>query len=103
MMNKRKTLCALGMPTFCGATLGVFLTAADEQSIQSSGSPAADRISLKELMAHGPGKNRHVELRDFYFGKQYIYTTKLVQFNEVYVPMFPSGEPEAASDLQFLF
>jgi hypothetical protein len=103
MMNKRKTLCALGMLTFCDATLGVFIIAADEQSIRSSGSPAPDRISLKELMAHGPGKNRHVELTDFYFSKQHIYTTKLVQFNEVYVPMFPRGEPETASDLQFLF
>jgi hypothetical protein len=44
----------------------------------------------------------HTELTDFYFGKQYIYATKMVQFNEVYVPMFPSDEPESGSNLKFV-
>jgi hypothetical protein len=39
---------------------------------------------------------------DFYFGKQYIYAAKLVQFRDVYVPVFPNGEPENASNLQIL-
>jgi hypothetical protein len=41
-------------------------------------------------------------LADFYIGKQYIYAAKLVEFREVYLPIFPNGQPENASNLHVL-
>jgi hypothetical protein len=41
-------------------------------------------------------------LSGFYFGKQYIYTAKVIQFQDVYISIFPSGKAEDASNLQFL-
>jgi hypothetical protein len=100
MTRKKKTaLYALAVLALLGCSLVMFIIAADEQSVISSGMPAADRIRLQDLITQGPGKNKHVELVDFYFGKRFIYTTELVQFNEVYVPVFPSGQPESASNL----
>jgi hypothetical protein len=55
----------------CGLT--VFILAADEQSIISSGLPGANKISLQELITQGSGRNKHVELANFYFGKT-LYT-----------------------------
>jgi len=100
--KKKRTVLALGMLIFFGAALLMFIIAANEQSILSSGLPAADRISLQELIKRGPGSNKHIELADFYFGRQYIYTAKLVQFKDVYLPVFPKGEPENGSSLRVL-
>jgi len=80
----------------------LFVLAADEQSVLASGSPAADSVRLQDLITKGPGKNKHVELRDFYIGRQYIYTANLVQFKEVYLPLFPKGQPEDGSNLHLL-
>src|SRR5262249_51816551 len=55
-----------------------------------------------DLITKAPSKNKHVQLMDFYIGKQYIYATKMVQFKEVYLPLFPNGEPENASNLHML-
>jgi hypothetical protein len=85
-----------------GCSLMMFIMAADEQSVISSGLPLADRIRLQDLIVHGLGKNKHVELQDFYFGKQFIFTTQLVNFNEVYLPVFPAGQPETAGNLKIL-
>ena len=101
-MKKKKAFYALAVMTFLGASLALFIVAADEQSIISTGLPAAQRISFHDLITQGFGKNKHIELADFYFGKQYIYATKLVQFNDVYLPVFADGEPENASNLRIL-
>ena len=101
-MKKKKALYALGVLIFLGASLALFIIAADQQSIISSGQPAAQRISLHDLITQGVGQNKHVELAGFYFGKQYIYATKLVQFQDVYLPVFADGEPENASNLRIL-
>jgi len=100
--KKKKALYALAMLVLLGCGVIMFIVAADEQSVISSGLPAADRIRLQDLVTQGPGKYKHVELVDFYFGKRFIYTTELVQFNEVYLPVFPSGQSESASNLQAL-
>jgi len=39
---------------------------------------------------------------DFYFGKNFIYAAKFVQFRDVYVPVFPDGAPENGANLQVL-
>jgi hypothetical protein len=101
-MNKKKAIYALGMLVFLGCASLLLILAADEQRVMSSGSPASDRIALSDLIAHGPGTNRHIELADFYFGKQYIYSAKLVQFKDVYVPVFAKGQPESGSNLRLL-
>jgi hypothetical protein len=101
-VKKKKALYALGVLIFLGASLALFIIAADEQSIISSGQPSAQRISLRDLITQGVGQNKHVELAGFYFGKQYIYATKLVQFQDVYLPVFADGEPENASNLRIL-
>jgi hypothetical protein len=101
-VKKKKAFYALAVMIFLGASLSLFIIAADEQSIISNGLPAAQRISLHDLFTQGFGKNKHIELVDFYFGKQYIYATKLVQFNDVYLPVFADGEPENASNLRVL-
>ena len=101
-MKKKKAFYALAVMILLGAGLVLFIVAAEEQSVISSGLPAADRIRLQDLITQGSGKNKHVELVDFYFGKQYIYAAKMVQFRDVYVPVFPNGEPENASNLQIL-
>ncbi len=87
---------------FFGSALMVFIIAADEQSVISSGVSAPDRIRLQDLVARGSGNNKHIALSDFYFGRQYIYATKLVQFEEVYVPIFPEGQPENGANLRIL-
>ena len=92
-------LAAIGLSS---GALMAFVFAATEQSVISSGLPEANRISLKELVAQGPGNNKHIELVDFYFGKTFIYATELIQFNEVYVPVFARGEPETGANLRFL-
>jgi hypothetical protein len=101
--TKLKAFYALMMlMCFCCGLL-FFVVAADEQSVLSNGQPEPNKISLQELIAHGPGPNRHIELTDFYFGTHYVYTTKLVQFKEVYVPIFAKGQAEDASNLHLLF
>ena len=100
--TKLKGLYALAMLMCFGAGLLVFILAADEQSIVSGGQPDANTISLPNLIAQGPGTNTHVALTDFSFGKHYVFTTQLVQFNEVYVPMFPKGQPEDPRNLHLL-
>jgi hypothetical protein len=101
-VKKKKALYALAVLIFLGAGLALFIVAADEQAIISSGQPAAQRISLHNFITQGFGRNKHIELADFYFGKQYIYATKLVQFQDVYLPVFSDGEPENASNLRIL-
>ena len=101
-MKKKKALYALAVMIFLGASLALFIVAADEQSITSSGLPAAQRISLHNFITQGFGRNKHIELADFYFGEQYLYATKLVQFQDVYLPVFAVGEPENASNLRIL-
>ena len=101
-MKKKEAIYALAVMIFLGAGLALFIIAADEQSVISSGAPAAEKIRLQELVTRGSGKNNHVELADFYFGKQYIYTAKLLQFRDVYVPVFPNGQPENGSNLKVL-
>ena len=101
-VKKKKALYALGVMIFLGASLALFIVAMDEQSVISSGLSTAEKIRLQDLITKGSNKNKHVELLDFYFGKQYIYATKLVQFKEVYLPVFPRGQAETASNLQLL-
>jgi hypothetical protein len=101
-VKKKKAFYALGVMIFLGASLALFIVAADEQSVSSSGLTTAKKIRLQDLIARDSDKNKHVELLDFYFGKQYIYATKLVQFRDVYLPVFPNGQPETASNLQLL-
>jgi len=101
-VKKKKALYALAVLIFLGASLALFTVAADEQSIISSGLPAAQRIRLHDFITQGFGSNKHIELADFYFGKQYIYATKLVQFQDVYLPVFADGEAENASNLRIL-
>ena len=100
--NKQKAVYALAMLGLFGSALLVFILAADEQSVISSGSPAANRISLRDLAARGPGTNKHIELVDFYCAKTFVYTTELIQFNEVYIPVFARGEPEDGANLRIL-
>jgi hypothetical protein len=100
--EKTKALYALAMLGLFGCGLTMFILAADQQSIISGGLPAADKISLQKLIAQGYSRNKHVELAGFYFGKTFIYTTELVQFNEVYVPMFANGQPEDGRNLHLL-
>jgi hypothetical protein len=92
--TKQKAVYALAMLGLFGTALMVFIFAANEQSVITSGLPAAHRISLQDLVAGGAGTNKHIELVDFYCGKSFVYTTELIQFNEVYVPVFARGEPE---------
>jgi hypothetical protein len=101
-MNRKKAVYGFAMFLFASASLGSFILAASEQSLLSIGSPAAARIGLQELIAQGPGKNKHVELTGFYFGKHYVYTAQAVQFKDVYVPVFPTDKPEEAGNLQIL-
>ena len=101
-MKEKKAFYALGVMISLGASLALFIVAADEQSVISSGLTAAEKIRLQDLIARDSDKNKHVELLDFHFGKQYIYTTKLLQFRDVYLPVFPSGRPKTASNLQLL-
>lgn len=100
--KKLKAIYGFAMLMFFGSGLMVFVMAADEQSIVSGGQPEANTISLQNFMAQGPGANRHLALTDFFFGKQYVFTTQLVQFNEVYLPMFPKGRAEDAQNLRLL-
>ena len=102
LVKKKKAFCALGAMIFFGASLLVFILAIDEQSVISNGSAAAEKIRLQDLTARNSKANQHVELLDFYFGKQYIFATKMVQFRDVYLPVFPNGQPETASNLQLL-
>ena len=100
--NRKRALYALGMLMFFGIGLLTFTIAANEQSVLGSGRPEADRISLQDLMTRGNPGNKHIELADYYFGKQFIYTAKLIQFQDVYVPVFVKGQPEDGAHLQVL-
>jgi hypothetical protein len=100
--KKKKALYALAMLGLFGCGLGGFIIAANEQSIISDGLPAAHEISLEEFVTKGYGRNKHVELTDFHFGKSFVYTTESIQFDEVYVPMFAKGQPEDGSNLHLL-
>jgi hypothetical protein len=102
LVKKKKAFYALGVMIFLGASLALFIVPADEQSVISSGLTTAKTIRLQDLLAKDTEKNKHVELRDFYFGKQYIYAAKLVQFRDVYIPVFPEGQLETASNLRLL-
>jgi len=101
-VKKRKAFYALGVMIFLGASLALFIVAMDEQSVSSSGLATAEKIRLQDLVARDSEKNKHVELQDFYFGKQYIYAAKLVQFRDVYLPVFAGGQSETASNLRLL-
>jgi hypothetical protein len=101
-VKKEKTLYALAALILFGSGLMLFILAANEQSVLSRGSPAPTWTPLQNLIAQGPAANKHVELVDFYFGKNYIYTAKFVQFQDVYVPVFPEGAPENGANLHVL-
>jgi len=101
-MNRKKALYGLMMTLFASASLGLFILASTEQSLLSAGSPEAAKIGLSELTAQGSGNNKHVELNGFYFGQGFVYATELVQFNDVYIPVFATGEPEDGSHLRVL-
>jgi hypothetical protein len=49
----QKAVYALAMIGLFAIALMVFVFAADEQSVITSGLPAAHRISLQDLVAHG--------------------------------------------------
>jgi hypothetical protein len=100
-MNRKKAFYALAMLLFAGAILGTFMLAASEQSLLSAGSPEAAKIGLQD-MSQFRGRNKHVELTGFYFGKQHIYTAQAVQFKDVYLPVFAAGKLEEAGNLQIL-
>lgn len=100
--TRKRALYALGMLMFFGIGLLTFIIAMNEQSVLGSGRPEAVRISVQDLMTKGAPDNKHIELADFYFGKQFIYATKLVQFQDVYVPVFAKGQPEDGAHLQLL-
>ena len=102
MQSKKRAISALGILIFLGIALLLFIIAADEQSVLSRGSAVEDRMTLANLIGKGSRNNNHVELTDFYFGKPYIYAAKLVQFEEVYVPLFPAGAPENGRNLRVL-
>jgi hypothetical protein len=54
--------------------------------------PAADRIRLQDLIAQGSAKNKHVELRDFYFGTRFIHRAGIVMHSEDgFVLSYPLG------------
>src|SRR5262245_24626314 len=101
-VKKLRGLYALSMLMCFGIALLVFIIAAEEQSIVSGGRPDANKISLQNLIAQGPGTNKHVALTDFFVGRQYVFTTQLVRFNDVYVPLFPKGQPEDPRNLHLL-
>jgi hypothetical protein len=101
-VKKKKAFYALGAMIFLGASLALFIVTVDEQSVISSGLTIAEKIRLQDLITRGFKKNQHVELLDFYFGKHYIYATKMVEFKDVYLPVFPSGQSETASNLRLL-
>ena len=88
--KKKKALYALIMLVLLGCGLIMFIIAADEQSVISSGLPAADRIRLQDLITQGPGKNKHVELVDFYFGKR--FSSKLF-WRSCYLLFLPHSTP----------
>ena len=48
--KKKKALYALAMLVLVGCGVIMFIVAADEQSVISSGLPAADRIRLQDLV-----------------------------------------------------
>ena len=101
-MKKKKALYALALLILFGSGLMLFILAANEQSVLSSGSPTPERTRLENLIAQRPPANQHIELVDFYFGKNYIYAAKLVQFRDVYLPVFPAGAPQSGANLQVL-
>jgi hypothetical protein len=101
-VRRKKAICALGMLIFFGAALVIFTVAADEQAIISGGNRVSDTISLRELATRRAGSNAHIQLADFYLGKRYIYTAKLVQFRDVYLPIFVKEQPETGDHLQVL-
>lgn len=101
-MKKKKALSALGVMIFLCACLLLFVMAAEEQSILSNGRSSPEKVRIQDLSARSSGRNQHIELTDFYFAKRYIYTAKLVQFQDVYVPVFPNGQAENGSNLQVL-
>lgn len=100
--KKTKALYALAMLGLSGCGLTTFIIAANEQSIILDGRPAATKMSVQQLLTQGASSNRHVELTDFYFGKSFVYTTELIQFNEVYVPIFVNGQSEDGNNLHLL-
>ncbi len=101
-MRKKNALYALTVLILSGSGLLLFILAANEQSVLSGGAPTPTTIRLQDLVAQGPPPNRHLELTDFHFGKNYIYAAQLVQFQDVYVPVFPDGVPESGANLQVL-
>lgn len=100
--NRKRAAFALGMLIFFGCGMLTFIIAANEQSVLGSGKPETERISLQDLMTRGAPANKHIELADFYFGRQFVYTSKLTQFQDVYVPVFAKGQPEDGAHLQLL-
>ncbi|PWT99845.1 MAG: hypothetical protein C5B53_04840 [Candidatus Melainabacteria bacterium] len=101
-MAKAKKLAALIALSLFGAALMLFIIVADEQSILASGSLGPARMTLSELIEKGPGTNKHIELTNFNFGKSFVYDTKLVQFRDVYLPIFPNNQPQDAKNLKVL-
>jgi len=101
-MTKKKKLSAMAALLFSGAGLMLFIIAADEQSVLVGGSAEAARMTLGQLVTNGPGANKHIELSDFNFGRTFIYDTKLVQFKDVYLPVFPKNQPQDAKNLKLL-
>ena len=91
MKNTRVILAVL---TALALMAGTFLAFSGEHEHErySIGSLPPQVISVRSLIEHGPGSNRHVTLTDFRPGG-YTAEQNASRWTTVWVPLFPKDEP----------
>ena len=82
--------CLLMLTLIFGGILG--LIAGADSRTYSIGSVPPQRLTLAELIAKGPGDNRHVTVTDFRIGG-FAFEGKNGVWRQVWVPLFPRNDP----------
>ena len=82
--------CLLMLTLIFGGILG--LIAGADSRTHAIGSVPPQRLTVAELIAKGPGENRHVTVTDFRIGG-YAFEGKNGVWRQVWVPLFPRNDP----------
>ncbi len=88
-------VCLIGLALLFGAILA--FAGMQQRELHVLGSVPPQEITTAELLANGPGTNRHVTLTEFQPGG-YAVQSKNGKWSQVWIALFPPGA--AAGDIQ---
>ena len=90
---------------FLGLMFGIafFFSAQEKQDLRTIASVPAKELSLKQLLASGPGTIRHVKVVDFAFGPGYAMETgRFGGWNYVWIPLYAADDARPRKEIKLV-